>query len=213
MLSFAEELLLLALDDKKGIIIDKTPIKYGLIGAILMDLALMNKIEADLENIKIVDKSPTGDDILDDVLAKIAQSEEAKTVAYWTVTLNRSINEIEERLLERLMQKGILKKEERKILWVFATRRYPVQNDQEEKEVKTRIRQVVLSDIIPDSRDVVLISLVKSCYLVNEIFSQEEINVVQERIEQIAKMDLIGQTVSRIVESIIQAVAMAPMYP
>jgi len=50
MLTFAEELLLLALDDEKGVLV-QMPImsfEYGLIGAILMELALMNKIDTDL---------------------------------------------------------------------------------------------------------------------------------------------------------------------
>ena len=98
-------------------------------------------------------------------------------------------------------------------LWVFARRRYPVRDDKEEKEVKTRIREVILSDSIPDSRDVVLISLIKGCYLVDEIFSHKEIDAVKGRLEQIAGMDLIGQTLSGIIESVTRAMAAAGMYP
>jgi len=213
MLSFGEELLLLALDDEKGTIVDKTSIKYGLVGALLMDLALVNKIDTDLENLMIVDASPTGDDILDDVLTQIAQSDRTRTTEYWLVHLSQNSNTIKERLLDRLIQKGILKREEQKILWVFARRRYPVRDDKEEKEVKTRIREVILSDSIPDPRDVVLISLIKGCYLVDEIFSHKEIDAVKGRIEQIARMDLIGQTLSGIIESVTRAMASAGMYP
>ena len=213
MLSFAEELLLLALDDEKGTIIDKTSIKYGLVGALLMDLALANKIDTDLENLMTVDTSPTGDDILDDVLAQIAQSDKTRTTAYWLVRLSEGSSTIKERVLDRLIQKGILRREEQKILWVFARRRYPVMDDKEEKEVKTRIREVVLSDSIPDSRDVVLISLIKGCYLVDEIFSHEEIDAIRGRIGQIARMDLIGQTLSGIIESVTEAMTTAGMYP
>ncbi|MBE0477933.1 GPP34 family phosphoprotein [Candidatus Aerophobetes bacterium] len=213
MLSFAEELLLLALDDEKGVIIDKTSIGYGLVGALLMDLSLMDRIEVDLDNLRLVDALPTGDSLFDWVLARIARSRETRTVAYWIITLRQESKDIEEQVLERLIHKQILREEEQKILWVFARRRYPMQNDREEKEVKTRIRSVVLSDDIPDSRDVVLISLIKACYLTNEIFSEEELPKVEKRIEQIARMDLIGQTVSRIIESVIRAIAMASLHP
>ncbi len=212
MLSFAEELLLLALDDEKGVIIDKTSVKYGLIGAILMDLALRNKIDTDLESLMVVDASPTGDAILDEVLTKIAQINANKTISYWIVNLSYDSKAIEEKLLNRLIQKGILKKKEQKILWVFSLRRYPVQDKKEEKEVKTRLREVIFSDTIPDPHDIVLISLIKACYLTNEIFSDKEINIVHERIGQIAKMDLIGQAVSKVIESIIQAIAMSTPY-
>jgi len=88
-----------------------------------------------------------------------------------------------------------LKEVEKKILWVFSKRRYPVVDNNEEKEVKTRIRDTILSDEIPDPRDIVLISLVRTCGLMDEIFSPEEIEIANSRIAQIAKMDLIGQAV------------------
>jgi hypothetical protein len=207
MLSLAEELLLLALDDEKGVIVHKTPLKYAIVGAILMDLALANRIDTDVENLTVVDVQKTGDDILDEALQRIAASHETKTIGYWLVNLSRDSRELEERLLERLIEKGILKKEEHKILWVFHQRRYPVQEDSEEREVKSRIRSIVLSEELPDPRDVVLVSLIRSCYLIDEVFTPEELDRVQDRIEQIARMDLIGQTVSRIIEAIVQAVA------
>lgn len=207
MLSLPEELLLLALDDVKGVIVHKTPLKYAVVGAILMDLALANRVDTDVENLMVVDTQPTGDSILDEALQRIISSGEVKTIGYWLVNLSRDSRTLEEQLLQRLMEKGILKKEEHKILWVFSQRRYPMQHDEEEQEVKTRIRSIVLSEEIPDPRDVVLVSLIRSCYLIDEVFTPEELDQVQGRIEQIARMDLIGQTVSRIIEAIVQAVA------
>ena len=206
MLSLPEELLLLALDDVKGVIVHKTPLKYAVVGAILMDLALANRVDTDVENLMVVNAQPTGDSILDEALQRIISSGEVKTIGYWLVNLSRDSRTLEEQLLQRLMEKGILKKEEHKILWVFSQRRYP-QHDEEEQEVKTRIRSIVLSEEIPDPRDVVLVSLIRSCYLIDEVFTPEELDQVQGRIEQIARMDLIGQTVSRIIEAIVQAVA------
>ena len=40
--------------------------------AALMDLALHNRIDTDLEKLMVVDRTPLGDDILDDVLSGLA---------------------------------------------------------------------------------------------------------------------------------------------
>ncbi len=68
--------------------------------------------------------------------------------------------------------------------------------------VRNRIRHIVLSDEIPEPRDIVIISLIKSCGLVDQIFSSQEIKKASERIYQISKMDLIGQSVSKAINEL-----------
>ena len=211
MLTFAEELLLLALDDEKGVLV-QMPImsfEYGLVGAILMELALMNKIDTYLKNLILIEESETGDEIFDRVINFIKEYPDSKDAKYWVNEICSRIDNLKDLLLDRLIEKGILKMVEKKILWVFSKRRYPVVDNKEEKEVKTRIRDTILSDQIPDPRDIVLISLVKTCGLTDEIFSSEEIEKANSRIAQIAKMDLIGQAVSKVVNEIQKMVTSA----
>src|SRR5438105_2647794 len=75
MLSFVEEITLLLLDDTQGRFVD-LPLSASdvvVAGAALMDLALADRIDSDLERLTVVDTKPTGDDILDDALARLAQ--------------------------------------------------------------------------------------------------------------------------------------------
>ena len=65
----------------------------------------------------------------------------------------------------------------------------------EEREVRERLRTTILSEDIPDPRDILLISLLVSSNLMNRLFSREEIKAAQDRIDQLAQMDLIGQAV------------------
>lgn len=220
MLNFAEEFLLLALDDEKGYIINMPlmSLEYGLTGAILMDLALMNKIDTDLKNLILVDDSPTGDEIFDKAIDMIRKYPDSKDAKYWVREIGKQFENLKDSLIERLVEKGILKRVEKKILWVFSKRRYPIVDNKEEKEVKTRIRKTILNNDIPDPRDIVLISLIKTCNMIDEIFTSQEKKVVKERIDQIAKMDLIGQAVSnavneiqRMVTSAVASVMIRPM--
>ena len=74
MLRFVEEIILLLLRDEDGrfIQIPTWSMDYAIAGAVLMDLALENRIDTDLHNLVLIDETPTGDSILDEALAKIA---------------------------------------------------------------------------------------------------------------------------------------------
>ena len=76
MLRFAEEIMLLLLDDTSGDFapVSELSLQCALAGAVLMDLALENRIDTDTERLILLDKTPTGDDLLDPTLANIAES-------------------------------------------------------------------------------------------------------------------------------------------
>ena len=67
MLTFAEELLLLAHDEKSGNFanIQDLLMNTALAGAVLMDLAILNRLDTDVSNLVILDRSPTGEKLLD----------------------------------------------------------------------------------------------------------------------------------------------------
>jgi hypothetical protein len=215
MLTFAEEILLIALDDQAGVIkeLPTLSLPYALSGAVLMDLALRNKIDTDLKTLTVVDPAPTGDPILDPSLAKIAASTEVKKIEFWLETIANDANQIKAATMEGLIAKKILRKEEHRMLWVFASRRYPVIDNREEKEVKARLREVLLTDALPEPRDIVLISLLHACHLLKEVLSEQELVQAHARIEQVAKLDLIGQAVARSIGEIQNSIMTSMLYP
>jgi len=204
MLSFAEELILLSLDDRKGTFLPMSLMSFesALAGSILMELALSNKIDTDLEHLILIDDTPTGDPIYDDILQMIKEHPDDKNALYWVKEIRNRYSNLREVLTQRLVDKGFLEEKKRKILGLFPQNRYPVLNDSEEISIRQRIRQIVLSDEIPEPKDIVIISLIKSCGLTDQIFSSKEIKQASERIYQISKMDLIGQSVSKAINEL-----------
>ena len=75
MLTCSEEALLLLIDEEEGIFqsVGKNTLELAMAGAVLMDLAFADRIDTDLERMMIIDRAPTGDPLLDDVLDRIAQ--------------------------------------------------------------------------------------------------------------------------------------------
>jgi golgi phosphoprotein 3 len=205
MLSFAEEIYLLSLDDVTGKITsysEEISLSYALIGAVLCELSLNNKIDTDLEHLYIIDDKPTGNIILDEVLSILGESKSNMPVSYWLKILLSNAAETEDLVLNQLIEKGILKRVEERIFWVFHTRRYPIIDNVEIKNVEERLREIILGDEIPDPRDAILISLVYACNLFEEILSPKERKRSEKRIQSLAKLDLVGREVVDMIKEI-----------
>ena len=216
MLTFAEEILLLLLDDESGEFVS-TPVwprRCALAGAVLMDLALLNRIDTDLRKLVVVDPSPTGDDLIDPILATIVGETEIHDARHWVERIaDERSGWIQEQALSRLVRRGILESEGGRLLWAFRTRRYPTIDGKAEREVKLRIMHVLLSDEIPGPRDIVIICLADACRIFSHILTAKELNQARDRIDVVRRMDLIGQAVStavRDIETSIAATAVSP---
>jgi hypothetical protein len=63
VLSFAEEIMLLLHDDASGDFIELPQAAFTIVlgGAALMDLAIRNRVDTDLERLTVVDRTPLGD--------------------------------------------------------------------------------------------------------------------------------------------------------
>ena len=128
VLALVEEIVLLMLDDEGSVLpVRETTMEYVVAGAVLMDLAFANRIDTDPEKLVVLDPQPTGNDLLDASLARIAASEETRSVAHWVETVARhDAKGVREAALESLIARGILERRDERFLWVFESRRYPV---------------------------------------------------------------------------------------
>ena len=195
MLRFPEEIILLLYNEDRG---DFAPglaphsLNIVLAGAVLMDLAQEHRIDTDPENLILVDSTPLGDDLLDPVLADIAQDTEARDLGYWVAQTAKQGDEIRDKALARLVNRGILEAESEGIFslsrLVSHSRRYPTIDGQRVEEVRLRIMRVLFTDEIPDPRDIVIICLADASGVFKDILSQSELSEVQDRIELIGNI-------------------------
>ena len=208
MLRFAEEIILLLLNDDDGRFarVPSWSLNYALAGGVLMDLALENRIDTDLKKLVLVDATPVGDSLLDQTLADI-ESEEQQDARYWVERTAGRADLIREEALARLVSRGILESRDDRFLWVFRSRRYPAVDGTAEREVKLRILEVLFSDQIPSPRDVVIICLADACGIFRILLSRQELSNASARIEQVRKLDLIGQAMTQAIHDIELSIA------
>ena len=215
MLRFSEEVMLLLLNDNGGKFVDvpAPSLDCALAGAVLMDLAMENRIDTDPERLFVTDPAPLDDDLLDPTLERIVASTETHDTGYWIGETAVHADTIHDRSLARLVERGILRQEDDRFMWVFQTRRYPVIDNRTVREVKLRLMGVLFSDEIPDARDILLISLSDVCGIFGSLLSTAELDSAAERIAQVRKLDLMGREVAKAVREIETSLAAAIAMP
>ena len=202
MLTIPEEFLLLTLKDQDGgfIHINQEYLHAGFVGAAIMELSLQGKLDSDLKRIWAVDKSPTGDALLDAVLNRIVTpgfDSTADNIVDQLIDLGPSLRS---EALRKLCEKKVLTETEGKLLWILKTRRYPLVDGKEIREVKLRILEVLLRDGLPEPRDVCIMSLAETCGIIEQIVPHADLASCREKIAKFTKMELIGQNVNHFIE-------------
>lgn len=205
---FAEEfLLLLRAGDGTLSRAAEWLVRAALGAAVLMDLALENRIDTDADGLFLTDSTPLGDPLLDPVLAGIAREEATHNALYWVDHATRHADEIRETALERLIGNGVLELKDDRFLWIFGTRRYLLMDEEVERALVERIRTVLLSEVIPDPGDIVIITLADGCGLLGPLFTQEELARAAPRLELVRMMDLIGRAFLNAMDVAVQPAA------
>ena len=185
MLTLPEQLLLLALDDERGTshIQSFGSVNYGLYGALLMELAVRDRLQRQDKNLVVTDATPLGDTVLDEALHVMVGPGKPRDATGWVNELAKRMSHLEEQLLDRLVEQGILRREERRVLWIFPWRRYPAENAAPEQAIREQLRAVLLDGAAPEPRTAALIQLVDVTGLVNALFVRTERKAVRARIK------------------------------
>lgn len=132
-------------------------------------------------------------------MADIAAAERTHDARYWVDRVRQRADEIRDAAIARLVEQGVLRRRAGQILRVFRPRQSPVVDDTANREVKQRIMGLLFGDDIPGPRDVVVICLCDVCGLFHGLLTADELDRVYPRIEQLGKMDPIGQAVMALV--------------
>jgi hypothetical protein len=177
-LRYIEELIVLLIDEQSGGLLNVADriMGYALAGAVLMDLARDGRIDTDPESLILLDDTPLDDNLLDPVLAGIAQESGARSIEYWVRhTARQHSDGLLECGLDRLVERGILETDDGRGYFSLSRlvfrlhRHYPAAGGTAQEEVRTRIMRILLDNEMPGPDDLPIINLAHACGLLQRI--------------------------------------------
>jgi hypothetical protein len=192
LISLTEELVLLAIEDdgKIAYTAGSPGFAMALIGACLVELNVLGRIDSDLEAVSVLSTEPTGVEVLDYVLQQLGAGPK-RPARTWARELQPICNKLVKLCLSSLLQRGVLQQTEARFLWALRSRRYPMIDGKEQKEAKLRILSMLLSTELPTPHDTVLIGLAVAGGLLESFLTRAQIAQLADRISVVGGLDLI----------------------
>jgi hypothetical protein len=206
----AEEFLLLCFDDQTGKkIISSDKIEPGLGGALLLELALQERIGVTEEpagwwqrrRLTITDPTPTDDPELDSALAKLQNLEGKKIKTLISKMSGKRITKgLQRRLLERLAADGVLRLEHGKVLGIFPATTWPTSDTTPEEGVRERLHTALIAGSTPTERTVALIGLLEATGLLTKVIPSEDKKSLRRRAKELTERDWAARAVKQAIQ-------------
>ena len=206
VLNLPEELILMLLNEESGYFyqVPGWDLNCAVVGAVLAELSIESRIDTDRDSLFVLDDTETGNSTLDPILKEIASEPAQHNAQYWIERLSHYAESIIDQTLDRLVRLNILEYHDGDFWTVAPNVEQTVLFDDAEEGtgiqfVKTRIRNEIYNNEIPDPRDVIIICLINTCDVFRFMFNLDE--QAEERIEFICNMDLIGRSIAAAVSN------------
>jgi hypothetical protein len=204
--ALAEELLLLAYDDESGKATgSRIGLDLGMVAAVLVELALAGRIVYVDQMIIVRDAAPTGDAIVDEVLARVA-ADAPHTPASW---LQRLRNLVHDRVLADLCARGVIRDVDETTMDFIHLHRYPTVDATVEAEVRARLHRALTTDETPDVRTAALTTLMAAARMTAALgLTGVDLAAVPQRLQKISDDAGFSGSVSMELSTVRPAVAL-----
>jgi hypothetical protein len=211
-LTLKEKYLLLCYHPEKGRMLGTASYaSYGLVGAIMLELAGMDKYKIENKKLVLTDQKETGDKALDMVLERIAKSQRPKKLNTWIANISQSgmAGKIKTLVRESLMDKRILSKREKTTLIIFKYNRYPARNTRPRRQIISEMQNVVVRRRIGTNDIMLLIALIGATKMINSFFLPEDRKLARKRIKEIIKNNDLAKMLDCTITAVQAAVVVA----
>lgn len=212
-----EQLMLLALRDKRGTIAADGNILLHMLGAALLaELLLQKRISLEPGKRKLVNlDNPRriGEPLLDECLLKLREARRRGSLKAWVRRFAR-LKKLNHRVARQLCRRRILRADEDTVLLFFSRKIYPQINAKPEAEIIETLRRVIFTDEdCTDPRTVVLLSLAEKANVLKNAFEKKDLRGRKARIKQVVAGECMGRVAKEVVDAMHAAVLVAVVIP
>ncbi len=198
MLTLPERLLLISIDNRRTARDPKSSLGHALAGAALSELLLAGQLRHDDGWVVAAAASPTGDALLDEVLAEVTGEERSRTLKWWVHRLasrHGGRKPVRDRLIDQLTERGVLARGERRVLGLVPVATHPVADPASAERARAAIAEVLLGRQELDQLTAALVALVQVSGLVDVCVPDAERRAARRRARQITAGNEVGTAV------------------
>ena len=206
-LALHEEIVLLALEDRKGTF--QWSLGAPIIGAaVFAELLLTERVTIDESEkdplVDVVDDEPLGNPILDEALERVATANRRARLSKWISRLGNR-KHLARDIARELCRRGILREDEKSVLLFFRRTIYPEVNPVPERRLVQRLEKAIFSDGRVDDRTAVLVALANTAGVLHHAIDKGRLKKRKKRIERITKESEVGAAAKRVVDATLAA--------
>lgn len=184
-------------------------LNFGLVGACLFELTEQDRITIKNKRIYLQDKSPTKDEALNLVLSQISKSRKTRKIKSWVSMLHNKSDRIKKRVRNQLRDKGILRQEKKKFLFIPYTL-HPVAKTGEQKKVLQHLQKIIPSKKTFEDKEANLIALSYASGAYRNIFSsRRQRREAKKRTKYLIKEGAIASSVNESIQEMQAAITAA----
>lgn len=202
MVTLVDEIVLLAYDDTTGRS-RAGYLEFGMAGAVVLELALAERVDVAEGRVRVADRSPVGDRLLDGSLAALAADKPRRPKA----AVERLAKGLKQRVLDDLTARGLLREERAKALGIFPYRRYLPRDAGAEADARRRLKSAVDLGRAGDARTAALASLVFALGMERVVFPDRRRSDTRRVLKAISE----GSWASEATQAAVQAAQAAVM--
>ncbi len=210
--SIAEKFLLIAHHPQKArFIASEVHISYGLIGSLLLDLYVEKSITLDGKRVVLTTHKSGKNEVYDEMISKMRSSSNPKKIQVWISIFSRKARKYKWAILTKFEERGVLKIEHKKFLFIPYRRTYLL---------NIQLRETILADLLQkviafkplSEEDSSILSLLDACKLHKTLSTDKtEIKNIKAKLKTLLKESPIASatdaTIKQVQAAIIASIA------
>jgi hypothetical protein len=200
----AEELLLLALDERTGCP-QTSSLDIGLAAALLVDLGRREAVRSEGNQLYAVLGAAPRNPLLMRV-HEVMASTAPRSARSWLGRLPRALRPISAAVGGGLVERGTLYERHDRVLGLFPATRLPLADSGPQRELLARLRAVLRGQRPPDEREVLLLGLLLPLELVCGLVEKGERKAARQHAREIADGTIAGSVIGTAVREVQTAV-------
>lgn len=207
-LTTAEKFLLLAQHPNKGkLLISNIHIQYGIVGALLLDLSIRNKITIDGDKLIVNNSDEIKDPNLLEILTIIKESPRPRRIRYWVNKFSRKSKKFKSLIVDDMEVKRLIRVEYKKFLGIFPYKKTFLLDTRKRLDLTKQLHNAILHERKLEEENIGILGLVEACKMHKILASdRRELKELRKKLKLFLKDSPIAKVVDNTIKQVQAAI-------